>query len=127
MNELSGYYRSIQKALPCSVCQKRKLMKDIRCSVDSFLQEHPDATFETVSAHFGSPQQIVDTYTEEMPPRELQKTLKMKKRIIGIITGAVAAALIIWLVFLATATSELLKDRNGYITIDLTSSQQEVQ
>ena len=96
MNALKEYYRSIQKLLPCSLCQKRKLMKDIRCSVDSFLQEHPDATFETVSAHFGTPQQIAETYTEEMSPQELQKQLKVKKRIIGIIAGAAACALLIW-------------------------------
>ena len=96
MNALKEYYRSIQKLLPCSLCQKRKLMKDIRCSVDSFLQEHPDATFETVSAHFGTPQQIAESYIEEMSPQELQQQAKVKKRIVGIIAAAAACALLIW-------------------------------
>lgn len=127
MNELSGYYRSIQKALPCSGCQKRKLMKDIRCSVDSFLQEHPDATFETVSAHFGSPQQIADTYTEEMSPQELQTQLKARKRVVGIVAAAAASIIFIWLAYITVVTCDELNNNPGYIIVSMDSSKQEAE
>ena len=38
MKELKTYYRDVQKALPCSVSQRRKLMQDIRCAVSGYLQ-----------------------------------------------------------------------------------------
>lgn len=96
MKELKAYYRDIQKALPCSVCQRRKLMQDIRCAVSGYLQEHPEADIETVTAHFGTPQQIAETYLMEMPPQKLRQQLKVKKWIIGIIAAAAACALLIW-------------------------------
>ena len=114
MNALKEYYRSIQKLLPCSLCQKRKLMQDIRCSVDSFLQEHPDATFETVSAHFGTPQQIAESYIEEMSPQELQQQAKVKKRIVGIIAAAAACALLIWGIAVGIALVNEFASADGY-------------
>ena len=95
MKELKAYYRDIQKALPCSVCQRRKLMQDIRCAISGYLQEHPEADIETVTAHFGTPQQIAETYLMEMPPQKLRQQLKVKKWIVGIIAAAAACALLI--------------------------------
>lgn len=114
MNALKEYYRSIQKLLPCSLCKKRKLMQDIRCSVDSFLQEHPEADTEAVTAHFGTPQQIAESYTEEMSPQELQKQVKVKKWIVGIIAAAAACALLIWGIAVGVALVNEFASADGY-------------
>ena len=120
MKELNNYYRSIQKVLPCSGCQKRKLMADIRSSVESFLQKHPDATFDTVIAHFGTPQQIADTYAAEIPPEELQKKLKIKKWVIGITAGVAISAVLIWASAVGIAlVTELFDGDVDYIEVSM--------
>ena len=113
MKELKSYFREIKQQLPGG-CKKNKILRDLRLSIDDFMEENPDATFTAVVEHFGTPQQIVDSYTEEMPAHELQKQLKIKKWIIGIIAGAVACALIIWGIAVGIALIEASKRANGY-------------
>ena len=115
MKSLQKYYRSIEQALPCTGCQRRKLMQDIRHSVQSFLQEHPDVSIKEISARFGTPQQIAYTYTAEMSPQELQEKLKVKKWIIGIIAGAMACVLLIWGIAIGIALENELKNSDGYM------------
>ena len=115
MKELKTYYRDVQKALPCSACQRRKLMQDIRCAVSGYLQEHPEADIETVTAHFGTPQQIAETYLMEMPPQKLQDQLKIKKWIIGIIAAVAACALLIWGIAVGIALVNELQDADSYL------------
>ena len=115
MKELKTYYRDVQKALPCSVSQRQKLMQDIRCAVSGYLQEHPEADIETVTAHFGTPQQIAETYLAEMPPQKLRQQLKVKKWIVGIIAAAAACALLIWGIAVGIALANELQDADNYI------------
>lgn len=115
MKELKAYYRDIQKALPCSVCQRRKLMQDIRCAVSGYLEEHPEADIETVTAHFGTPQQIAETYLMEMPPQKLRQQLKVKKWIVGIIAAAAACALLIWGIAVGIALVNEFNAADSYI------------
>lgn len=118
MRELQNYFREVQKALPCGSCEKKKILRDLRLSVDNFLEENPGATFAAVESHFGTPAQIADTYTEEMAPRELQRKLKIKKWIIGIIAGAVACALLIWGIAVGLALVNEFKAADGYGTYE---------
>lgn len=95
MKELKKYFWEIKCAIPCGK-SRRKMLRDLRCSVENFLEENPDATYETVVNHFGTPAQIADTYMEETPPKELQQQLRIRKRIIGLVAGLVAAVVLIW-------------------------------
>ena len=118
MKELNNYFREITGALPCTGCKKRKILRDLRLSVDGFLEEHPDATLEAVAEHFGTPQQIADSYTEEMPPRELQRQMKIKKWIIGIVAGAVVCALLMWGIAIGIALIDQYKHTRGQLVED---------
>ena len=118
MKELKTYFGEIKKSLPCGNKGKKKILRDIQLSVENFLAENPDATFEAVVNHFGTPTQIADTYTEEMPTQELQKKMKTQKWIIGMIAGAAACALLIWLVAVGLALIDLNKHSQGWHTED---------
>ena len=113
MKELKTYFREIKHKFPGG-CKKNKILRDLRLSVDDFLQENPDATLEAVVEHFGTPQQIADAYTEELPAHELQKQLKIKRWIIGIIAGAVACTLIMWGIAVGVALINEFKAADGY-------------
>lgn len=117
MKELKNYFREIEQQLPGG-CKKNKILRDLRLSVDNFLQENPDATLGAVVEHFGTPQQIADAYTEELPAHELQKQLKIKKWIIGIIAGAVACALIMWGIAVGIALIDQFRHNGGELVVD---------
>ena len=118
MKELKTYFGEIKKSLPCGNKEKKKILRDIQLSVENFLAENTDATFEAVVNHFGTPTQIADTYTEEMPTQELQKKMKTQKWIIGMIAGAAACALLIWLVAVGLALIDESKRANGQLVVD---------
>ena len=115
MNGLQTYYRDIKQALSCPSSQKRKLMQDIRGAVSNYLHEHPEADIGTVTAHFGTPQQIADAYLAELPPQALRQQLTVKKWIIGIIAAAAACALLIWGIAVGIALVNELQDADNYI------------
>lgn len=52
---LKHYYREIKSYLPCSRKEKKRILKEIRGNVDSFLEDHPEADFEAIQTHFGTP------------------------------------------------------------------------
>ena len=122
MKGLNAYYRNIKKALPCSGQAKKRFLNDMQISVVTFLQENPDATIDVIISHFGTPEQIAAAYTGEITPPELQKKLKTKKWVIGIIAIAAACAILIWGIFVAVALDETNKIRNGYIEVYISSS-----
>ena len=118
MKELKNYYLSIQKELILGGTEKKKLMRDIRNAVESYLQENPDATVEDITAHFGTPQEISATYLEEMPSQELQKKLKIKKWAVGIVLGAVACGIVMWAIVVGAALIHEFKNADGFYEVD---------
>lgn len=114
MKKLQNYFREIKKELPCGGCKRRKILRDLRQSVDDFLAENPEATYDRVVELFGTPQQIADSCVAEMPPREVQKKLKIKRWIIGIVAGAAACALLIWLISVGIMFMKEIRSAGGY-------------
>ena len=118
MRELKKYFHEIEKNLPCGNREKKKILRDLRLSVENFLAENPEATFEAVVDHFGTPAQIVDTCTEEMPTLELQKKLKIKRWIIGVIAGVAACALLVWGIAVGIILVNELKRDDGLVVVE---------
>lgn len=117
MKELKSYFREIKRQIPGG-CKKNKILRDLRLSVNDFIEENPDATFGAVVELFGTPQQIADSYTEEMPPQELQRQLKIKKWIIGIAAGTAACALLMWAIAIGIALTEQFQYAEGELIVD---------
>lgn len=88
------YYRDIEKTLSCDKRRRRYTMENIRCGVNSYLQEHPGATLDEVTAYIGTIDEISDDYFHSIPVKEISAEVKTKKRIrIGIIVILAAALL----------------------------------
>ena len=78
---LKRYYRSIRKDLLCSYKMKKRIMQQIRESVDQFLEQNPDAEFDAVRLHFGEPQTIALSYIEDQDAPELLQKMCIKKKV----------------------------------------------
>lgn len=114
MTGLKQYYRSIEKRLPAS-SHKKRFIQELQASVDAWLEQNPSADFGTVQERFGTPEKIAADYSGEIDTQEVMKKYKLRKWIISIIAGAAALALVIWLVFLITASIDAAKDADGYV------------
>ena len=93
---LKRYYRSISKTLPCPRKMKMQIVAHIKDSVSEYLAQNPDADFEAVQNHFGTPEQIASSCVDTQDAPVLLRKMSVKKKVIAIVAGAVAVALLLW-------------------------------
>lgn len=90
------YLRNVKDWLPCSGKLKREIMARIKNVLDDYLAEHPDADFAELSHRFGLPKQIAASYVEDMDTEELLRNLRIRRRIVGIVTCAALIVITLW-------------------------------
>lgn len=95
--ELKSFYRKIRQLLPCSGKMKRSLMESIHTTVESYLQEHPNADMAEIEAAIGTPGGIATACVENTGTEIILKKLLVRRRILTIITSAILVAFILWI------------------------------
>lgn len=112
---LKQYYRNIRSELPCSWGQRNRILRQIRESVDNYLEENPDADFAAIEAHFGNAQTIASSYIDVQDAPELLRKMRIKKRVIAIVAGAMAVVLLIWGAAVVWAALDAKGAHDGHI------------
>lgn len=112
--ELRKYYREVSGCLAGTGSEKGLLVAQIKERVGMFLQEQPEADIDAVIRHFGTPQQIAQSYLEQMDAPELLGKLRIRKRIVVTVTAAVFIALALWAVAVGIALIDAHADVNNY-------------
>ena len=118
MRELKEYYQSIYKSLPCSGKQKKRFLQDLKQSVGTYLSENPNVDFSSIVSHFGTPQQITDTYIGEISTPELLQKLRLKKRIIRIVVTVATSIVLLWGTVVTIALINEFNDADGCIIVE---------
>lgn len=118
MHDLNRYYREVRSWLPCSRKLKDSIMSRLQENVRDYLEEHPDADAAQVRAHFGDPEAIAAAYVDEMGTDVLLRDLRIRRKIVSITAGTMAAILALWMGVVGWAIDRELKDSNGYIITD---------
>lgn len=90
------YLRNVRDWLPCSGKLKREIMARIKNVLDDYLAEHPEADFAELSRRFGLPEQIAASYVEDMDTEELLRNLRIRRRIVGIVTCTALIVITLW-------------------------------
>lgn len=116
------YLRAIKGWLPCAGKMKRQMLVQIQATVDGFLSENPDADYEAIVARFGTPQQIAAAYVDEAETGELLRLMRVRRKIISIISAAAAVLVLTWAAYV---TIELVSDayhtKTAYIEVEITN------
>ena len=89
-------------------------MARIKNVLEDYLAEHPDADFSELSHRFGLPKQIAASYVEDMDTEELLRNLRIRRRIVGIVT---CTALIVVTLWAGTVTYAIIRNErlaHGY-------------
>lgn len=116
---LKRYYRNIRKDLPCSYKMKKRIMQQIRESVDQFLEQNPDADFDAVQLHFGEPQTIALSYIEDQDAPELLRRMRIRKKVLAIVAGTMALVLAVWMVAMVWAVINEQQTTGGHVIVDI--------
>lgn len=113
---LKRYIRSISRKFP-SGKMKEPIIAQIRECVVDYIQEHPEADFEMVQAHFGTPQEIAASYVTEQDAAELLKKMGIKKKVLVIVAGVMAAMFLMWIGFVAWDTIDAQRAKHGRVGV----------
>lgn len=117
---LKEYYRCIRRYLCCSRKQKDAVLAYVQNCVQNFLLEEPDANMDDLVAAIGTPIDIANAHFVGQDLEEIRKKLKIRKRILQIIAGAVAIALIGWFTAIIIALNMHSSSINGYVEVTVT-------
>ena len=116
---LRKYFRSISGLLPCPGKQKRMILQSAKENVSAFLEDHPDADFSQVEAHFGAPEQIASAFVADMDMPKLLNALRGRKRIFLSVIAALITALLLWGGGVAIAVADQNAANPNYIVDDM--------
>lgn len=78
--ELKRYYHEIGKALTCHNRKKKNIVTSIKNSVEYYISDNPNSSFEDIVKKFGSPKDISDEYYNNETGDEISKKLKQARR-----------------------------------------------
>ena len=110
---LKRYIRSISSEIPSGKMRKR-IISQIRDSIVEYIQENPEADFETVQSHFGTPQEIAASYMYAEEPPVLLRKMNINKKLLAIVAGVMAAILLIWIGVVSWIAFDAHRETSGH-------------
>ena len=93
---LRRYYRAVRGWLPGSRKLRTQVTAQLRDSVESYLEQEPDSSYDRLREHFGEPRTIAAVYVDNADTAELLRALRIRRRVVTTIAATVAVALILW-------------------------------
>jgi len=119
---LNNYYRQVRSWLPCSHKLKTALVTRLKESIQTYLEENPEAVFPQIQAHFGTPETIAATYVEEIGTDTLLRDLRIRRKVVAMVAGTMAVVLTLWLAVVGWAIVREIKSSNNTLVITVTET-----
>ena len=91
--QLKVYFKEIKKNLPCVNSTMRKMLDDLKASVNTFVVENNISDFNAVVEHFGSSEDIAKEFAMGLD-NSYVKSYKFKSRVIAIVVSILAVIMV---------------------------------
>ena len=89
-------------------------MGRVEASVRDYVTDRPGADYNAICARFGTPEQVVSAYLEELDTVELMAKIRIRRRIVEIIVAAALSAMLLWACVLGIALAEHRESVGGH-------------
>ena len=109
------YYRRIRSFLPSVGKAKAAILAQLKQTLSDFVGQHPDARYEDIQAHYGTPEVVAASYIEAQDTSVLLRNLRLRKRVLCMIGAALAAALLLWGSAVLGAIIDFNSNKNNYL------------
>lgn len=90
------YYRRIRSFLPSVGKAKAAILAQLKQTLSDFVGQHPDARYEDIQAHYGTPEVVAASYIEAQDTAVLLRNLRLRKCVLCMVGAALAIALLMW-------------------------------
>lgn len=118
------YLHTVRCCLPCSFSAKKKIMEQVRHHIDHYLIENPSANYHNLIERFGEPQIIASSYVDEMESSDILNSMRIKRSIVKIISGAAVLALVVWMLYAVASFAYVADQSDGTIETYIELSEQ---
>ena len=108
--DVKKYKRRIKANLLCGTKLSKQFLSDLSDSIDNYIEENNITQLIDVQNHFGSPEQIVQSFLAETDISVIRKKVRLKR----IILVALIAALLAWIIAVATSAKKSYEARGEY-------------
>ena len=120
-HDVKKYKRLIKANLLCGTKLSKQFLSDLSDSIDNYIEENNIFQLADVQKHFGSPEQIAQSFFAETDISVIRKKVRLKQ----LILLALIVALLIWGVGIAISTKTSYDERSGYgieLPVDIVST-----
>ena len=91
--QLKDDFKSIKKNLPCYNKTIRKMLDDLKVSVDAFVEENGITDFALIEQHFGTAEDVAKEFAVGIDGAYI-KSYKFKKRVTAIVLSILAVIMV---------------------------------
>ena len=94
------FCKNTKNKLSCPRKIKKDLILRIESSVYDYIDGNPDASYDDITAQFGSPRELADSYISSLDSEEIGKAIKKAKTIkIAVIVTCIIALIALFATF----------------------------
>lgn len=94
-SRLKQYYKKINSYIPKKYPHRKEIIFSIHQDISSYLSEHPDAEFEDILEHFGTPEEMTLSFAESLSSQEIMATARKNQRHLVIMISIILIAICI--------------------------------
>ena len=77
--DIMKYKRTTKRLLVCPKDYRQQFLNDMERDLRQFMEENPSAGYSDIVAYFGTPEELAQTYLDNIPQEELIKYRYKKK------------------------------------------------
>lgn len=94
------FFKNAKSNLNCPRKIKKDLILRIESSVYDYIESRPYASYDDITAQFGSPRELADSYINSLDSEEISKAIKKAKTIkIAVIVTCIIALIALFATF----------------------------
>lgn len=108
--DIKKYKRQIKANLLCGTKLSKQFLSDLSDSINNYIEKNNITQLTEVQNHFGSPEQIAQSFLAETDISVIRKKVRLKQ----IFTFILVAALLAWIVAVAASAKKSYDSKGAY-------------
>ncbi len=93
------YLKEVRAEIPCSSGKKKQLMHAFLTSLENYLCDNPDVSYQDIVDAFGTPKEMADTLSENISESDARQ-YRRRKKVVFIASILSICLLLAWIIFL---------------------------
>lgn len=96
--QMRHYLKQIKKLIPSDYAGRKEMLTTTRRRIRNYMEDHPDAGISDFEAEFGTPEEVADSFLEELSGSRRDQKLRRRNKwfIIGGCVLVILSTAVLW-------------------------------